>query len=105
MKIQRTKSDLLATVVAQHREIVDLTYKIKGTDEQNDKLSAQVRNLTTEKSLWESRASNARRAIGELRRQRSETLQALARVLAGLAATPEAFDNPRPSPSKDEAPF
>lgn len=113
MKITRTKADLMAELIETKRQLAGANSNLAGTknvlsdviDERNQ-LRAQVRNLTAEKGLWESRFSNSGRAVGELRRQRSEVLQALARVLADLAATPEAFNAPRPPrPEKDEAPF
>lgn len=105
MRIYRTKQDLMGALAETQRELGNVKRELEDVSADRAKLSYQVRNLTAEKGLWESRSSNGGRVIGELRRQRAETLQALARVLADLAATPEAFNNPRPSPPKDEAPF
>lgn len=105
MRITRTKQDLMGELLETKRELANVKRELDDVIAQRDKLGTQVRNLTAEKSLWESRSSNGGRALGEMRRQRAETLQALARVLADLAVTPEAFNNPRPSPPKDEAPF
>lgn len=108
MKITRTKDDLMRELLDTKRELAQVKRELENVSADRAKLSTQVRNLTAEKDLWQSRNTGAGRIIGELRHQRAEILQALARVLADLAATPEAYNNPRrpnPAPEKDEAPF
>ncbi len=112
MKITRTKDDLMRELLETKRELStakgNLIAKqnvLEDVLKDRDKLSAQVRNLTAEKSLWESRNSSGGRVIGEMRRQRSEALQAVARIVSMLAETPENIRLSPPSAPKDEAPF
>lgn len=102
MKITRTKDDLMAELIETKRELANVKRDLDMTIEQRDKLSYQARNLTAEKSLWESRSGNDRRIIEELRRQRAEIRQALGRVLADSLAHPDIVSA---RPEKDEAPF
>lgn len=115
MKITRTKADLMRELLETKRELSNANSNLAGTknvlsdviDERNQ-LRTQVRNLTAEKSLLESRSGNSGRIIGEMRRQRVEALQAVARVVSMLAETPEyiRLSPPPPAPApKDEAPF
>lgn len=108
MKITRTKADLFGELAETKRELAQVKRELEDVSADRAKLSTQVRNLTAEKSLWESRSSNGGRIISEMRRQRSEALQAVARIVSMLAATPEntrLSPPPPPAQEKDEAPF
>ena len=112
MKITRTKDDLMRELLETKRELGNVKTNLSGTEklvrdliDDRDKLSHQVRNLTAEKSLWESRSSNGGRIIGEMRRQRSEALHAVARIVSMLAETPENIRLSPPPAPKDKAPF
>lgn len=90
------------------RELSQVKSELDAVNSAYAKLSCQIRNLTAEKSLLESRSGNSGRIIGEMRRQRVEALQAVARVVSMLAETPEyiRLSPPPPAPApKDEAPF
>lgn len=76
------------------RELSQVKSELDAVNSAYAKLSYQIRNLTAEKSLLESR--------------RVEALQAVARVVSMLAETPEyiRLSPPPPAPApKDEAPF
>lgn len=107
--IARSKQSLWEEIADKNRELAQVKRDLAMAIEQRDKLSAQVRNLTAEKQQHDSRWRDAGGTIGALKQQRAATLQALARVLADLAATPERQDRPYvtvvSSAPKDPAPF
>jgi chromosome segregation ATPase len=108
VKITRTKDDLMRELLDTKRELAQVKRELENVSADRAKLNTQVRSLTAEQNLWQSRNTGAGRIIGELRHQRAEVLQSLARVLADLAAAPETSSyirRPNPAPEKDEAPF
>lgn len=108
MKITRTKDDLMRELLETKRELGNVKRELDDAIRAYAKLGVQIRNLTAEKQLLESRSGNSGRIIGEMRRQRVEALQAVARIVSMLAETPEyiRLSPPPPAPApKDEAPF
>lgn len=98
---------LRALVQSHAKSLAESEANRRAIEVERNELSRQVRNLTAEKQLLESRSGNSGRIIGEMRRQRVEALQAVARIVSMLAETPENIRlSPPPTPApKDEAPF
>lgn len=105
MRIYRTKAEMAQRLSELNEQLSERNREAAVTDVLIRDLRTQVRNLTGQKDMLESRSSNAGRNIGEMRRQRSEALQAVARIVSMLAETPENIRLSPPSAPKDEAPF
>lgn len=105
MRIYRTKAEMAQRLSELNEQLSERNREAAVTDVLIRDLRTQVRNLTGQKDMLESRSSNAGRTIGEMRRQRSEALQAVARIVSMLAETPENIRLSPPSAPKDEAPF
>jgi chromosome segregation ATPase len=105
VRIYRTKAEMAQRLSELNEQLSERNREAAVTDVLIRDLRTQVRNLTGQKDMLESRSSNAGRNIGEMRRQRSEALQAVARIVSMLAETPENIRLSPPSAPKDEAPF
>ena len=105
MRIYRTKAEMAQRLSELNEQLSERNREAAVTDVLIRDLRTQVRNLTGQKDMWESRSSSGGRVIGEMRRQRSEALQAVARIVSMLAETPENIRLSPPSAPKDEAPF
>ena len=77
MRIYRTKAEMAQRLSELNEQLSERNREAAVTDVLIRDLRTQVRNLTGQKDMLESRSSNAGRTIGEMRRQRSEALQAV----------------------------
>lgn len=87
--LRREVNRLRVLVQAHAKSLSESEANRLAIEIERDQFCAQVRTLTAERDRSMSMNNSMGRRMGEFRKQRTAALQAIANVLADLAATPE----------------